>query len=125
MEVQELRIGNYVKIFDTITQIEGMSTWDNFIQSSNFAEREISEFEPIQLTEEWLLNFGFIRHHEDYSNNIIYIKNVYNNTEFEWGVYPNEIGSGVQIINRKELKYVHQLQNLCYSLTGEELKLNQ
>ena len=43
------------------------------------------------------------------------------NNEFEWGVFPNELGSGIQVKNRIKLKYVHQLQNLHFALTGEEL----
>jgi hypothetical protein len=83
------------------------------------------DIDPIPLTEEWLLKFGFNRHHADYFNGIIYIKNIINNTEFEWGVYPNELGSGIQIQNRKLLKYVHQLQNLYFALTEEELVVKE
>jgi hypothetical protein len=89
-------------------------------------EWEISQFDkfikPIQLTEEWLLKFGFLRHHLDYSNGVIYIKNVPGTNEFEWGVFPNELGSGIQVKNRIKLKYVHQLQNLHFALTGKELE---
>ena len=46
------------------------------------------------------------------------------NNEFEWGLYPNEIGSGIQVKNGKLLRHVHQLQNLYFSLTGEELTIN-
>ena len=82
------------------------------------------DFRPILLTEEWLLKFDFLRHHLDYSNGVIYIKNVPENNEFEWGVFPNELGSGIQIKNRIKLNYVHQLQNLHFALTGEELTFN-
>jgi len=68
-----------------------------------------------------LLKFDFFRHHEDYFNDVIYIKNVVGKTEFEWGVYTKEVGSGVQIKDSVPLKYVHQLQNLYFAITGEEL----
>jgi hypothetical protein len=116
MKASELRIGNL------ITDIDG----DVF----NIKQENLCDFangfinvEPIPLTEEWLLKFGFTRHHADYSNGVIYIKNVPDNNEFEWGAYPNELGSGIQIKNRKLLKYVHQLQNLYFALTGEELTI--
>lgn len=80
---------------------------------------------PIPLTEEWLLKFGFTRHHANYSNGVIYIKNVPNNNEFVWGVYPFELGSGFVINKSKSLKYIHQLQNLYFALIGEELTLNK
>lgn len=82
-------------------------------------------FKPIPLTEKWLLEFGFIRHHDDYANSVIYIKNVLDNTEFEWGVYPFELGSGFVINNSQKLKYVHQLQNLYFALTNEELVVKE
>lgn len=117
MEIQELRIGNYVKIFDTITQIEGMSTWDNLIQNSNFAERELSEFEPIELTEEWLLKFGFKKDgYGDFiiSNAIMWLNN---------GKIIAHIGMSTAIDIK--CNYVHELQNIYFSLKGQELKLNK
>ncbi len=116
MTAKELRIGNYVYFQDTLLKFDFESGW-------NF-----DYIKPIPLTEEWLLKFGFIRHHYDYANDVIYIKNIadneIDNAEFEWGVYPNELGSGIQIKNRKSLKYVHEIQNLYFALTGEELSVN-
>ena len=118
MESSELRSGNLVyEKYPSYLDYEVVDIW--------YIGRDLSldYINPIPLTEEWLLKFGFNRHHDDYSNDVIFIKNVHNNTEFEWGVYPNELGSGIQIQNRKLLKYVHQLQNLYFALTGEELTL--
>jgi hypothetical protein len=124
MEATELRIGNLVN--GILTQkpyiIDAWALRE--MESGNYQNSQDTEtkvFEPIPLTEEWMLKFGFERHHADYANDIIYIKNVPDNTEFEWGVYPNKLGSGVQIQNRNLLKYVHQLQNLYFALVGEEL----
>ena len=86
---------------------------------------EINYLNPIPLTEEWLLKFGFERHHSDYSNGVIYIKDVPNNNEFKWGVYPFELGSGFIINKSKNLKHVHQLQSLYFALTGEELTIKE
>ena len=108
----ELRIGNYVSLHGILITMRD--------SDFNFDE---SYFKPITLTEEWLLKFGFVRHHADYANDVIYIKNILDNTEFEWGVYPNTLGSGIQIQNRNLLKYVHQLQNLYFALTNKELTI--
>jgi len=122
MKASELRIGNYVKFDNHEDEYYKVSGCDISELSDELIDLNAS---PIQLTEEWLLMFGFIRHHYDYANDVIYIKNIadneIDNAEFEWGVYPNELGSGIQIKNRKSLKYVHQLQNLYFALTGEEL----
>jgi hypothetical protein len=122
MKASELRIGNYVKFDNHEDEYYKVSGCDISELSDELIDLNAS---PIPLTEEWLLKFGFIRHHYDYANDVIYIKNIadneIDNAEFEWGVYPNELGSGIQIKNRKSLKYVHQLQNLYFALTGEEL----
>lgn len=86
---------------------------------------ELKDLEPIPLNEEWLLKMGFTRHHENYSNGIIYILDVVNNQEFEWGVYPNILGSGFVIYKSQKIAYVHTLQNLIFALTGQELTINE
>lgn len=87
--------------------------------------------EPIPLTEEWLVKFGF----EEYSKHIngdfeLCIKSdkpshhivvritrsnfsVFNHSECDF--------TQIQFINR--VKHVHQLQNLVHALTGEELTI--
>ena len=118
MKASELRIGNYVYFHGDVEEI-------NIDHFNIFNIIKDGVLLPIPLTEEWLLRFDFTRHHVDYSNGVIYIKNVPDNTEFEWGVYPNELGSGFQIKNRKLLKYVHQLQNLYFALYERELVIKE
>ena len=124
MKSTELRIGNLVNGVLTNKHYT-IDAWAlREMENGNYQnsyDTETKVFVPIPLTEEWLLKFGFERHHADYANDIMYIKNVPDNTEFEWGVYPNELGSGIQIQNRNILKYVHQLQNIYFALCGEEL----
>ena len=123
LSINELRIGNYISPLGIgITKVEGFCIWDNIIQSDNFAERELKEFQPIPLTEEWLLKFGF----EKYTNN-----------EFSFETKDFEISflnGGLKLlcgeyaenpISLNNQKYVHQLQNLYFALTGTELTLNK
>ena len=78
-----------------------------------------NEFKPIPLTEEWLLKFGFEFDEEDDG----YQKGKYKVSVSDEGClffinigyYPEEIA---------EFNYVHQLQNLYFALTNEELILN-
>ena len=115
----QCRVANLVEIYNRAT-----GEWEVYqITHRDFPELKYREelFRGIPLTEEWLLRFDFFRHHEDYFNSIIYIKNVVGKTEFKWGVYTKEVGSGVQIKDSFLLKYVHQLQNLYHALAGEEL----
>jgi hypothetical protein len=130
MKAEELRIGNWIQDLECepyYFQIEelqkhvGHEIWAYYRNGSIKA----NEVEGIPLTEEWLLKFGFQRHHEDYFNNVIYIKDVVGKTKFEWGVYPKGIGSGHIVKDCVLLEHVHQLQNLIHALTGEELTLTE
>lgn len=74
-------------------------------------------YDPIQITEKWLLKFRFekIDHRID---GIIYKKSWLRFNEYfkvkDWmGGY----------IDSNNCKYVHQLQNLYFALTGEELTI--
>ena len=124
MESLELRIGNYYMFADyegiVYRQVREIKN-NLFGLIGDYDGTNFEICRPIPLTEEWLLKFGFHRHHADYSNDVIYIKNIDSNNGFEWGVYPNELGSGIEIKNRILLRYVHQLQNLYFALIGEEL----
>jgi hypothetical protein len=127
MELNELRIGNYIApLGKGITQVEGMCTWDSLIQSSNFAERGIEDFEPIQLTEEWLFNFGFISRKE--SEGFYYFGYGKNPITYDWMLclkYFKDENRFFFMNGHHTIKYIHQLQNLYFVLTGEELKLNK
>jgi hypothetical protein len=63
----------------------------------------------IPLTEEWLVNFGFEQSTESIfkKNGILIISDV---------IFEVFLGSVIV-----KLQYVHQLQNLYFALTGEEL----
>lgn len=117
MKANELRIGNYyyegVNILKvkTITHYDGLGSFVNHIDTLD------TDIHPIQLTEEWLLKFGFEHSRVGlFGNN--YILN---------GVSIQLKGLGVYMFvhhARCEIQYVHQLQNLYFALTGEELLLN-
>lgn len=74
------------------------------------------EIEPMLLTEEWLIKFGFISnpYSDRYELGEFHIEH---NAERGYSIFWHD-KTGVTIEN------VHQLQNLYFSLTGEELKLN-
>jgi hypothetical protein len=71
---------------------------------------------PIPLTEEWLLSFGFEKMHKYYQLGKVTI-NIFNDSAYKLNV------SG--FTPYKAIKYVHQLQNLYFDLTGEELTLEK
>jgi hypothetical protein len=127
MKATELRLGNWVKIGNIYTKIEGISTWDNLIQNSRFAERELNEFEPIPITEEILLkcegydkNYGFEINETTYLDFTIMGKWLYPYIIQE----PEVSHLSTNCINLERIQHLHQLQNLFYALTGDELEIN-
>ena len=112
MEANELRLNNWVNHCNKEVQITIHDLFD-------IAVFEDDVFTPIPLTEEWLLKFGF----EEKSKS----KNFYlGNFRFHISKPVNYDGfifcDGYDVITDR-IKYVHQLQNLYFALTGEELVL--
>lgn len=103
MEAKELRIGNYV--YQDGEFIQGITCLSIY----KFDMGNIN-LEPIELTKDWLIKFGYTK--ED--SNFWFIGHIV------W-----EYDDGIFICNKNgiTLKYVHQLQNLYFALTGKELKL--
>lgn len=119
MEARELRIGNYV----LEKRREEFIQFRSFAGLSNF-EASAWEFEPIHLTEEWLLKFGFKKEDDGlyiYEFGRHYFRIGLGN---EWNdlYYREDIGMD-GIVFKPSMDYVHQLQNLIYVITGEELEL--
>ena len=110
MEVSELRIGNVVSTFRAIGNYW---SW-TFISHEDIYSISCgngNNFKPIPLTEEWLLKFGFERNGKKLTFWKIDL------VEDEEGIFSFD-ESRIYI----DIKYVHQLQNLYFALTGEELK---
>ena len=116
MNAHELRIGNYILKNDKLHYCSWMTIRDIKTQSIE----EDDKFEPIPLTDEWLLKFGFEKIKSEYDvaecfdflNGILYL-DMANQICY---LLSSEFG-----INCPES--VHQLQNLYFALTGEELTI--
>lgn len=121
IKANELRIGNLLyKCFYT----NGVEDRREIIDVKEIINDPVhweANYEPISLTEEWLLKFGA----EKLTSRTFRIFNyvlVYHDGEeyYQIGIqFPNS-----PIIHLANIKFVHQLQNLYFALTGEELKRN-
>ena len=105
---QELRLGNWININGSPFQVELPDL--NLIANKDGK----STYEPIELTEDWLFKFGFEKLNYTY-----WAKGL--------AVHNHDIVSFYMLYeqNRTYIKYVHQLQNLYFALTGEELKIKE
>ena len=146
MVANELRIGNWVKIKEEFSdrdlpletlefQIEGFNDGSNRYEEGakqilfwNIKNKVFGtttsgsydiECEPILLTEEWLLKFN-IKQDEWFCDNSYKLSH---NKLFEnYDVSVCNVNK-TNIVCFADVKYVHQLQNLYFALTGEELKV--
>jgi len=131
MNVKELRIGNIVSVRGEPRKVNSLSSAprseriSTTIKGCSFAECHFSEQEitPIPLTEECLINLGFAPLSESDHGVRMSVNSL---DELNWSrhgprlIYQTK-GSGFS--RDYEIKYVHQLQNLYFSLTGKELEV--
>ena len=73
------------------------------------------KFEPIILTEEWITKFG-LSLTEWFGDNFLIVKD----NDFGWYITVRN-ASRTKKIDFIYIRYVHQLQNIYYDLTGIEL----
>lgn len=143
MNQNELRIGNLVtnefyESFCDIIKVESIHEGGiNVIASDDDKpygmaqplldfEYTFDKLKPIPLTEEWLLKFGFLKDDRKSKHAILStmyflghglkLWSIINGTRFRHDFNCDYL-TGINI------DYVHQLQNLVFTLTGEELKL--
>lgn len=124
MKLSDFRIGNLVNedhFVKAITLENELTIWNK----KGHDYLTILDIEPIVLTEEWLLKFGFIKN--KYQNKDSIVDYIDNNTG--WFTLAEKDGYFCLCEYRdfigKQFKYVHQLQNLYFALAGEELTLKE
>ena len=128
MEKTDLRIGNLVGIKETALHADGCNHSEAIFEIEEI-KKDVVQFKgyhageyykdlkPIPLTEQWLLDFGFVNDsnlHYRWTMGDILIYDIDDNCicisdTWEFGMR----------------KYVHQLQNLYFALTQEELILKE
>ena len=129
IESNELRIGNLVtdEFYDSyrnIIEVDSISDKgiNIFVEDGQFAQTWIEpayRFDTIfgiPLTEEWLLNFG-------YKQNSFSL-NFENSTRISIFKKYNCFIAQIDNTVIREIKYIHQWQNIFYDFTNEELILN-
>jgi len=125
IEARELRYGNLVTCLGKEVELIGISKWNgNNYTTLHYAEFkgmipiQLFHLKPIPLTEEWLLKFGFV-----YTDDVDNLNRDYKLQEFEIQLHldVNDFVCCNTIPNYVQIKHVHQLQNLYFDFTDEEL----
>jgi len=122
--VKELRIGNIIEYKSKLISINGIPGEQGVFYSANdlydYGERMayLKDCSPIPLSEEILLKCGFSRFFE-FSNA---------DANYRISTMQRYLTIGLlhgryiaNIYHQVEIKYLHQLQNLYFALTGQEL----
>ena len=125
MKASELRIGNLVKQSGNIVTVESLERSNNDWDRTNGLRT--LDCKPIPLTEEWLLKFGYSVTDENTAGKIYHIAEIgkFLNDDIMLVLYIKGDFKNCIFRKREQVKYVHQLQNLYFALTGEELTIEQ
>jgi hypothetical protein len=112
MNASELRIGNWANIIGIDCQVESIDP--PYVNKTE-------DFKPIPLSEEWLLKSGFVK--GSHFDGVIYkteqLTVIYTDSNFYKLDQEHYHTEGIP------LKYLHQLQNLYFTLSGEEINLSE
>ena len=131
MKSTELRIGNLVSFGGRMATVYQVNRSGAVLQYKGDTNTEIegvrrstvsiNDIEPARITEEFLLKYGF---YKDEGSIRLYIKHVMNSNIRAFrvllsntGLYFPNVEWGVNMAG------VHQLQNLYFSITGQELSV--
>jgi len=129
IESKELRIGNYVKCPLDETFLKVTTLKNKLIIASKGENINYNAIEPFPLTEEILLKCGFVEGDNKWFNEMYYTdcKEATELFVISFNLVSNRLAiyeidmEDTCIFTGKKVYYLHQLQNLFYALTGEEL----
>lgn len=127
LSAKDLRVGNLVKAHGHENAVHTIGE----IGINKMPGLTYDKLQPIPLTNEWLEQFGFMKGnlytggepHYKFPNHHSNDYLCKDGNGYDWHVNSgDEWGNTVTpLVN--QIKYVHQLQNLYWSLTGEELTI--
>lgn len=132
IQSKEVRIGNLVEFNGEVFEIESIS---RDLPNIKLDSRGIGvvpwvSLNGVTLTEEWLVKFGFVQYGQKNEHNPMLLCK----SNYDFAIYPpsdifkkkywrTSIHESIASYKDLNILFVHQLQNLYFALTGEELTL--
>jgi hypothetical protein len=130
INANELRVGNWVNDeFYGDFEIVGFINFKDGNQSAYKSleyypqSQDTDKLNSIPLTEEWLLKFGFTNIKSDHPSHRQIV--VSNKGELDERTFNIQFLGNRALYSDTFIAYVHQLQNLYFALTGEELTIKE
>ncbi len=117
MKVEELRHGNYYVHGDSFVHHRGK------VDQYHIGEIDVENYQPIPITEEWLIKFGFERYDNEANNYQLKDDLRYNIFNKTLKGYLSDGVFGRWVILNDQVDYVHQCQNIIFALTQTELTI--
>lgn len=131
IKANEIRVGNWLNDPRQYDPMFFPKTENGYFRATARDIQFAEEFEPIPLTEEILLKCGFIKTGEEYSQSDDEMMPVYKLGFFSIVLRDNEFRLWIEIeddafysFSWTKIQYLHQLQNIYFALTGQELEIN-
>jgi hypothetical protein len=124
MKVTELRIGNLIEINEMAEPVVSIDKYGINYTVNSVGSNAIKQFyhidrvKPILITKEWLLKFGFVQQYWRF-----FPMTYYQKRNMLYSLSDGNVELHDPNICLTQLKYVHELQNFYFALTGEELIL--
>jgi hypothetical protein len=122
MKTSELRLGSLVQFYSDIRAKWVLDT----VSAEYFKTPELKNVKGVSITEKWLQNFGFEKAPMPISGKYYFS---YKTEKLNFTVVGNELA--IAFKDKRlygeiaefylEVNFLHQLQNIIYALTGEEL----
>lgn len=124
IKIEELRVGNWVLWNGEYVNVYGLEKALERFERTKINDLYIEDFEPIPLTEEILLKCGFEDEDGGFGRWLRLDYDIHNKNRhmlYKIGIERIEMCSKGMTTADAPLKHLHQLQNLYFALTGQEL----
>jgi hypothetical protein len=130
---QELRLGNLVMANGIVFPVRAINSDGTILYRHNGVTVDISKCEPIPLTKEWLIKFGFYKTEpifKSYPSHPYWVKDgicLFFNESDDRDIYLAgyaEMRMGeYYAVGTRWIRYVHEVQNFYYSAKKSELTI--
>jgi hypothetical protein len=127
IDPKELRIGNYYLSPQKDVERAAYISLDSIGPHRGFSPGwSLAKCHPIKITREWVEQFGFEKEYNGLNAFRYELFLGHDRWLSDWGMVGFVLrGNNDHGVFIYDIKYVHQLQNLVYSLTGQELTVKQ